>query len=483
MRNLKILGFVLTSYVLSIGMDSFKLLGQTEINQEDVSGVWAFYGSPYMINVDIEVPDGQTLIIDPGVEVIFTQQKKFIIKGQLLAIGKEDSIITFTAMDTTTGWSGMQFLDIPETNDSSKMISCKVEFGIHDELITGEKDAGGIFIRNTDKVLIKFCEITKNKSISDLGSGGGGMAIGNCSPIITQNLFSFNQAIGGHGGGLAVVNNANPMVSNNIFINNSADGGGAIVVSECNPVFINNTILQNHADHGGAVDIIRGSPTFMNTIFYNNTASFGNEIHFFEEFGANFLNCDLAGGKKAFSQNFENGCPDCNGIYESNIASDPQTMGFLNDFNLDDSSPCIGAGIQQVEIGESIYNAPSVDFYGNSRPNPTGSPPDIGAVESELALSTGIGSLEDQQGFKFIENYPNPVINHTRISYYLNHAGTISIEVFDLLGQPISSLTNTYYPAGEHMLNWNVEGIADGIYLCVLKMHGAIDSRKIIIQR
>jgi len=48
-----------------------------------------------------------------------------------------------------------------------------------------------------------------------------------------------------------------------------------------------------------------------------------------------------------------------------------------NDFSLQKSSPAIGAG--------TLTNAPVVDVFGNSRPNPNGSMPDVGAVESERA--------------------------------------------------------------------------------------------------
>lgn len=44
-------------------------LGQTIINAGPVSGTWTAAGSPYHIMGDIEVPNGEVLVIEPGVSV------------------------------------------------------------------------------------------------------------------------------------------------------------------------------------------------------------------------------------------------------------------------------------------------------------------------------------------------------------------------------------------------------------------------------
>ena len=52
------------------------------------------------------------------------------------------------------------------------------------------------------------------------------------------------------------------------------------------------------------------------------------------------------------------------------------------DFHLQVISPCIGAGIDSIEINGIWYYAPLFDIDGNPRPNPPGCMPDIGAQES-----------------------------------------------------------------------------------------------------
>jgi hypothetical protein len=104
-------------------------LAQTDIAGGSVSGLWAKANSPYRINGEITVPNGETLTIEPGVEVIFQGHYKFNVQGRLLAVGTVQDTITFTAQDTKTGWHGIRFLSTPGTNDTSKIIYCRLQYG------------------------------------------------------------------------------------------------------------------------------------------------------------------------------------------------------------------------------------------------------------------------------------------------------------------------------------------------------------------
>ena len=66
------------------------------------------------------------------------------------------------------------------------------------------------------------------------------------------------------------------------------------------------------------------------------------------------------------------------------------------DYHLQDGSPCIGAGIDSLEIGGIWHISPQIDLEGNPRPNPAGSLPDMGSYESPLALPVVILGDENQ---------------------------------------------------------------------------------------
>ncbi len=67
-----------------------------------------------------------------------------------------------------------------------------------------------------------------------------------------------------------------------------------------------------------------------------------------------------------------------------NIYADPSFVDSVT-YELSDSSPCIGAGMDSVLIGDLWYHAPDIDLLGNPRPAPGLSKPDLGAYENSLS--------------------------------------------------------------------------------------------------
>jgi hypothetical protein len=68
-----------------------------------------------------------------------------------------------------------------------------------------------------------------------------------------------------------------------------------------------------------------------------------------------------------------------------NIFADPSFIDSIT-YALTDSSPCIGAGLDSVLVGDLWYHAPAIDLLGNPRPAPGFSKPDMGAYENELSI-------------------------------------------------------------------------------------------------
>jgi len=402
-KLLKTINETLLVILLSLIMQSGDVIAQTEIPAGNVSGTWTLANSPYQINGEITVPDSNTLTIEPGVQVIFTGHYKFNVQGRILAIGTREDTITFTAQNPETGWQGLRFIKPPSANDTSKVIYCKLQFGNATQ--SGAQNGGAIYAESINKLLIAHCLITKNRTSGNLYSGGGGLFISKCSPIIENNIISDNKAAGGHGGGISMISGSNPIIRNNIICKNHATGGGAIVSLQSNPVFFNNTIVQNFADlsgeatgHGGAACIVECSPKFVNTILFGNNATMGKQFHFQSGAQASIINCDIEGGKGAFAREFIAG-GSFSGIYENNIDADPLFSDAANDdFGLTDESPCISTGADLVQVSNTLYFAPATDYAGNPRPNPAGTTPDMGALENSTGIKDTTGLSGDVSG-------------------------------------------------------------------------------------
>lgn len=252
-RNILLTGLAAATFYLQLL--TFDCSASTTVPAGNVSGIWTLAGSPYDVQGSIQIPDGSTLIIEPGVTVNFQGTYKLNVQGRLLATGTISDTIVFTAANTTNGWRGIRFDNTPTTNDTSKIVYCKLQYG----KATGStpNDNGGAFYFNTySKTIITNCRITE----STADSYGGGIYCNNSNPAISNNIISNNSASG------VYCTNSSPTISNNSVFKNSTSG---IYCESGGPIINNNSISSNSGD--GISCNNNSSPNINNNNIFNNT--------------------------------------------------------------------------------------------------------------------------------------------------------------------------------------------------------------------
>ena len=124
--------------IILIFLSAIFLFSETIIPEGEVCGEWSIEGSPYLIEGEITIPDGETLNITAGVLVEFQGHYKLNVQGRLIAEGTENNMITFTINDNTGfnnintsdgGWHGIRFNNTPTSNDSSRIVYCNIKYG------------------------------------------------------------------------------------------------------------------------------------------------------------------------------------------------------------------------------------------------------------------------------------------------------------------------------------------------------------------
>ncbi|MCF7810017.1 S8 family serine peptidase [bacterium] len=68
--------------------------------------------------------------------------------------------------------------------------------------------------------------------------------------------------------------------------------------------------------------------------------------------------------------------------------------------------------------------------------------------------------------------YPNPFNASVTLDFALPEAGRVVMDVFNINGNLIKTITNDEYNAGYHQIVWNGKDIATGIYLCRMRVDG-----------
>jgi Secretion system C-terminal sorting domain/Glycosyl hydrolase family 79 C-terminal beta domain len=92
------------------------------------------------------------------------------------------------------------------------------------------------------------------------------------------------------------------------------------------------------------------------------------------------------------------------------------------------------------------------------------------AIFKVHALSvTQVKTAETPSGFSLRQNFPNPFNPSTAISFNLNHAGVISLRIYNVLGQLIDIIAQGYKTAGEYTYTVNMKGFSSGLYFYTLR--------------
>ena len=77
------------------------------------------------------------------------------------------------------------------------------------------------------------------------------------------------------------------------------------------------------------------------------------------------------------------------------------------------------------------------------------------------------------KNYSLSQNYPNPFNPSTVISYSIPTASNVSLKVFDVLGNLITTLVNQNQEAGNYSINFNASKFSSGIYFYKIQVNPA----------
>ena len=91
-------------------------------------------------------------------------------------------------------------------------------------------------------------------------------------------------------------------------------------------------------------------------------------------------------------------------------------------------------------------------------------------VARNLSGITGLKETEVNlpNTYKLLQNYPNPFNPVTSIKYYVPHTSSVSLKVFNILGQEVARLVDEVKNQAWYTIAWNGNSEASGIYFCTL---------------
>lgn len=543
---MRIARFISLSFILILLLFNYAAADTTYVAAGAISGAWTVENSPYVVNEgNVLIREGISLFIMPGVKVCFGRRCKMIIRGRLFADGTEqDSIIFTDLLPSSSTWGGLKFL---KADDGSSLSYCLVE-NVRGEHHPQKTQGGGILINECTVNIshctlkdnktfhnsiaqnqwgqgggvnlfdgrlsvIEYCLITDNEALQGGGIyldrdpystmpdemtirnniiqnntakfSGGGIYVGTCNPIITDNIIRNNLAHSIHygGGGIILWTTTNfygntAIVTNNLIEGNSASEGGGIYSRHDGSSFFNNTIVNNFAlDKAGGFYIINNAnvwPFLINNIIWDNTA---------EEYPGLYLRQSSNPSLAEISY-----CNIQDSLFHGagNISDDPDFVsGPWGEYYLSQlaagqtmQSPCTDAGhpfssmIEGTTRTDEIQDVGIVDM---------GFHYSISPAEILSAEKADDSKTRPPYNSNLLSVFPNPFNASTTISFNLPTAGNVSLKIYDLTGREVQTLQSGRLSAGIHRLNWNAQTAASGIYFAVLEANGMSQTRKMLL--
>jgi hypothetical protein len=118
---------------------------------------------------------------------------------------------------------------------------------------------------------------------------------------------------------------------------------------------------------------------------------------------------------------------------------------------------------------------------------------DINGVVWEFTHpSPYVASVEESKGRRFVKNtkiLPTPSVRNAVINYSLEKGSMVKIDIYNLSGQIVRNLLNTFHQPGNYQALWDTRdnygrALPSGVYLCRLKTsEGFTDTKQIIIMK
>jgi len=104
----------------------------------------------------------------------------------------------------------------------------------------------------------------------------------------------------------------------------------------------------------------------------------------------------------------------------------------------------------------------------------------------DYSLLVGIKELEDNVSqipneFALYQNYPNPFNPTTNIKYQIAKQGHVTLKVFDIIGNEITTLIDSEHSPGLYEIKFDANKLTSGIYFYKISHEDFLITKKMLL--
>ncbi len=485
------------------------------ILQGEISGILHVEDSPFYVVEDIIVPEGDSLIIEPGCELQFRyvedeeQRSSITIYGTVIAEGTVQDSINFTMANEEAvfeGWQGIQLLGPSDTTRFSYTNIHFADWAIHADsssfvVISNANlsDLGvGIVGWNGSTILVRTSRFFSSDSVR----GYTAVSISQSSQLEIDSCCFIDRSSPSElspiriAGSTAIITNcvfedtkwisadleSSVQIRNNIFNRSygyySISDANNATAKICNNLFIGSDSLS-----GGGIWTRSPADTIRNNVFYG----LNNAIHVVENYsggpsasrieGNVFINCgssildDPDDGLLTIQYNvfFENDSIDSDLVLdETNLLIAPEFADSL--FYLYNTSPLIDAGPPSIELYDVDSTRNDIGIWGG----PYGR-----SYEYPLWIRERPIGLPNK--FMVDAPYPNPFNSTQNIHIALPEKSELTLKLYNILGQLVFIWDFSILAAGYHHITYTASELASGMYFLEIRAGKEVERKRVVL--
>jgi hypothetical protein len=87
------------------------------------------------------------------------------------------------------------------------------------------------------------------------------------------------------------------------------------------------------------------------------------------------------------------------------------------------------------------------------------------------------------ENYSLSQNYPNPFNPSTSISFTLTRSTFVTLKIYNILGNEITTLVNELIPGGNHKVQFDATGLSSGVYFYTLTADNFVESKKMVVMK
>ena len=103
------------------------------------------------------------------------------------------------------------------------------------------------------------------------------------------------------------------------------------------------------------------------------------------------------------------------------------------------------------------------------------------SIDNEALIGKAVNSQEIPVAFGIHQNFPNPFNPATTIEYGISKPGPVTISVYNINGQLITTLAKDFHDAGMYSTVWDASALSGGLYICMIVSGEYTQSRKMLL--